>query len=177
MNLRPWKCTYPGCSYTCKLKGSLTVHMRLHEPDLLLRKPIPCTFEGCDYRTSQKSTLSRHVRKHHTPGRTRDFPYTLCPSWFFSKSELTAHIQNHLKEKVFECHFCEYKTHRSCYLTQHVGNVHENKTFACSFAYCDYVADNKYNRNRHLKMHDPNPAARRPFPCTFPGCEHRAKNQ
>ena len=173
---RPWNCTHPGSNYKFKLKRNLQRHLRLHESDPVLRKPFTCAFKHCNYRASQKCNLGAHVQNRHTPGRSRDFRCTLCSSRFYDEPALHAHIRNHLKEKIFECNYCNYKTHRSLYFRQHVGAVHEKTTFACSFAGCKFTPNFKSNLYPHLKRHNPDSVARRPFPCTFPACEFRAGN-
>ena len=177
-DLRPWKCTHPGCSSKFKLKGNLKSPVKLHESHPLLRKPCACTFKDCDYRASCKSSLNSHVQHRHTPGRTRNFPCTLCPSRFYKKFNLSEHIGNHVKEKVFECNFCKYKTHARAYLGQHFRNFHEKRAVvSCSFAGCYYVTHSNTYLFQHMKRHNPDPAAWHPIPCPFAGCKHRARRR
>ena len=168
-DLRPWKCTRPGCSYNCKLKGSLKVHLRLHESNPLLRKPFACTFKDCDYRASQKSSLKTHVRIRHTPGRSRDFHCTFSPASYYEKSILTPHIQTHVNEKAFQCSVCKYRTNQSSNLGQRIRIVHERRTVTCSIAGCTFASSVPY-LSQHRKMHHADPAARSPISWPFPTC-------
>ena len=173
-DLRPWPCTFPGCNYAAKLKGELTRHSLLHELEPELRNPLLCTFNDCVYRTNRKSKMEKHVIARHTSCRTRDFPCAMCPSRFYSKSNLQIHIRSHLREKVFECDLCVYKTHEPDCLRKHKQNNHQKLvTFTCSLLGCHYSTNIKSNLSRHLRKHNPDPFVRLPVPCTFPGCQYR----
>ena len=157
-DLKPLKCSHPGCSKRFKLKANMQTHLRLHESDPLLRKPFACTFKDCDYRTSQKPNLKAHVQRRHTPGRSRDFPCTLCSSRFYDRHGLTEHIGNHVREKIFECKLCTFKTHRDCLLRKHVQDLHEKSPVSCSFTGCKFVTNSKAYLTQHLKRHHPDPS-------------------
>ena len=177
-DLKPWKCTHPGCSYKSKLKGNLQKHVRLHEFNLLLRKPFACAFKDCDYRASLKFSLNSHVEARHRPRRTRDFHCTLCPLMFYKKCDLTVHIRNHVKEKMFACNCCQFKTHDPTCLRRHRRSLYNKaqETIKCSFVGCNYSTSFRGYLNRHLKSHNPDPLVRYPVPCTYPGCEYRTTN-
>ena len=123
--MKPWECSHPGCRYRAKLKSNLNAHLKLHDPNLELRKPFVCTFQECDFRASTKKELKCHVDRRHTSNRTRDFPCALCLSRFYTKNELNQHFQSHVKEKRFACDFCNYKAHAAPSLRVHMRNVHE----------------------------------------------------
>ena len=101
-------------------------------------------------------------------------PCTLCPSRFYNEKALKAHILCHVREKVFQCNFCNYKTPAGIYLGLHVRKVHEKRTITCSFPGSSLITNTKANLNQHLKRHNPDPLTRLPFPCNFPACGHRA---
>ena len=165
----------PQALQRAKLKPNLKQHLRLHEPNLELRKPYFCTFQECDYRTSTERDVQKHVQGRHTANRTKDFPCALCLSKFYTQNELNKHIQSHVKEKRFACNFCNYKTHEGPSLRIHIRNVHQKLfTFKCSFHGCHYGCTRKNQFDRHLRKHNPDPLVRRPIPCTFPGCGYRA---
>ena len=178
-DLRPWKCTHPGCNFEAKLKQNLKQHLRLHETSLELRKPHVCTFTGCDYRASNKTALKSHVDRRHTTATTKNFSCTLCPLKFYSKFELNAHIRRHVKERcTSKCSYCNYRTHDGWTLRAHFRNVHKPiGTFTCSSRGCKFRTNYKSSLTRHLNRHKPSIRARNTFLCTFPQCEHRARDR
>ena len=87
---KPYRCTWPGCTYASSGSGHLTRHYRVHTvrpcttrpfsfaPSDALRlpqgeKPYKCTWEGCNYAATQSGHLTAHIRKH-----TGDRPFK-CP--------------------------------------------------------------------------------------------------
>ena len=176
-DLRPWPCTFPGCTHRAKRKCHLEQHIRIHETVLEIRKPYCCSFKHCDFRTPNKFALKGHTLTKHTPGRTRDFQCVLCPSKFFSERKLTFHIRGHVKEKLFKCPQCDFTTHLSSYIPCHVRNVHERlNTFTCTFSGCNYSTYYKSGFNQHSRSHSTDLVVRRPVPCTFSGCDYRTIN-
>ena len=175
-DVMPWQCTLPGCSYKAKLKQELDSHFKSHKPEPELRKPYGCSVRGCHYSATTNSGLKSHVERRHTPGRSKDFLCVMCPSKYYSKTELNRHIKaTHVQEKIFQCHDCQYKSSFSTQLRKHVENVHEKYlTFTCSFFACKFRTHHQASLFKHLKKKHPL-IPEHPHPCTFPGCEHRSK--
>jgi len=57
---KPFKCTYPGCTYACTTSSDLKRHIRIHTDE----KPFKCTHPDCTYSCTQACNLKRHMRKH-----------------------------------------------------------------------------------------------------------------
>ena len=133
-DLRPCPCTHPGCDFKgAKTLSNLNKHLKLHQLDPVLRKPFHCTVEGCDFRAPYKSVLNYHVKIRHTNTRTRDFPSVLCPSKCFTQAELNVHIESsHLKENVYECKYCNFKTHFKHVLSRHLKRRNLDPLLRCS---------------------------------------------
>lgn len=55
-NIKPHKCTFPGCNLAFNRSSMLTRHMSVHSDE----KPFACTF--CDYRTKRKDSWKRHLK-------------------------------------------------------------------------------------------------------------------
>ena len=155
-DLRSWACTFPKCNFQTKWKHSLKQHLNIHETRPESRKSHICTFQDCDYRAAAKHTLKVHMERRHTPGRKKEFHCTLCSSSFYSWTELDGHILSHVKEKRFQCNYCQYKAKTHGYLQRHVRCVHQRLvTFNCKFPGCTYGTSRKDNLPRQLKTHDP----------------------
>ena len=166
------KCPIPGCRHQVKRKIYMDRHLELHKT----RPPRPhrCTFDNCEYSAALKNTLTNHIRKKHTPERTRAVQCPICPSSFYSKSDLKAHIGNHVKERIYKCDHCPYRTHKSTNLTIHNRAQHENLIpFRCPFPGCNYRTAYWTALKMHKRTHNPDPMERLPFSCTFPDCAYR----
>ena len=179
-DVRPWKCTFPGCNFATKHKGNLKLklHFNTHESNPDVRKPFPCKFTSCEYRAAQKGALDLHLKAKHTPFRSKDFQCTLCPSRFYTKDALTGHISRHVKEIKFECDLCKFFSHDKVCLNRHLKTVHGKGTrFQCAFPGCNYSAAYQSYVNQHKKTHDTDPQARLRFPCNFSDCNFRCSNR
>ncbi|XP_025106288.1 transcription factor E4F1-like isoform X2 [Pomacea canaliculata] len=55
-NVRQYRCTYEGCPYAFKTKGSLTRHIRRHTGE----RPYSC--EACGRKFAESGALTRHMR-------------------------------------------------------------------------------------------------------------------
>jgi KRAB domain-containing zinc finger protein len=55
---KPYKCT--ECSHRCTQKGSMKIHMRVHEGEK--ERPFAC--DECDYRATAKRDVTKHKKIH-----------------------------------------------------------------------------------------------------------------
>ena len=173
--LKRWSCAFPGCNHQTKTRQNLETHKRTHETRLELQKPFPCTIENCDYRAARKHKVENHILRKHTPGRTRDFQCPMCPSRYYSNSNLKDHVDRcHIKERRFACQQCKFKAHDRAYLRLHVKTVHEKSVkFNCSFPGCDFSTCHRTSFKLHGQKHDPKVEA---VHCNFPECTYQASS-
>ena len=173
-DLKPFVCTFDGCTYRAKVKIDLLRHeQRRHQDNPVLKKPFACPFAPCEYRAAEKKTLRYHVTARHTQGRTRDLQCSLCPSKFYCQATLKAHIRRHLKECRFQCQSCNFSTHESTYLTLHVKRVHEGSIrFECTHPGCNFTTRYQQTWNKHRQIHETGYPAPHSLPCTFPNCSY-----
>lgn len=120
---KPFRCSFPGCSYRTRQKCSLTRHRKIHTGE----KPYACTHEGCTYRCAEKSNLKIHMRIHtgekpfacHFPG---------CGYRCTQRGSLQNHIRTHTGERPFPCPVegCTYRSARKGHLKRHMKS-HEKQ--------------------------------------------------
>ena len=147
---RSWTCNFPGCTYTTKLNGNLKKHCVIHETCLEKRRRIPCPFENCNYRAAHNCKLQIHIGSRHTPGRTRNFHCSLCPSSFYTDYDRRRHISRHVKEKRFTCDACDFSSHDRQCVRRHVRAQHEKSVkFDCKFSDCKLSTFYKSYFNQH----------------------------
>ena len=137
--------------------------------------PWSCSFRGCSFRTKYRNVIKSHTQRHETTTRSRDFQCALCPSSFYTKVELHAHIPRHTNERSFTCKLCNYRAITNIALQIHVQRLHgESVKQKCGFPGCSYTAKQRSSVLVHRQSRNTDPLLRRPFPCKFPGCSYRA---
>ena len=173
-DIRPWKCTYPGCTHKAKTKPNLGQHMEIHEN--MRKKPHACKYYECGFRTTTRAILHYHISAHHATERSRDFECALCSAKFYTRSMVNTHMQTHLQESRFQCSECKFQTTRKGGLLRHVRNVHgKTNKLSCPSHGCTFSTARADSLKNHLRVvHEPDPEVRRPFPCNFPNCAYRA---
>ena len=72
LELRPFTCTWPGCSYAATTQQNLDTHYRKHTGE----RPHKCTWLGCSYAAATKQQLETHYRKHTGEKHVRGKPYS-----------------------------------------------------------------------------------------------------
>ena len=167
-----FKCSMDGCTYTTAYHFVLNQHVKVHNPDPLIRRPFSCTVPDCCYRLSTASHLKRHIFLHHTPNRSKKFSCTLCSQKFYEASGLKHHIKvRHTNEK-HSCKICNFATHELSSLKSHCSRVHglgeaPEKKFKCES--CDYRSTQRHalevhKRTKHSEI--------RECHCSSPGCSY-----
>ena len=104
----------------------LNQHLKIHNPDPLLRRPIPCPFSGCEFRARHPSKLNRNMNVRHKPKRVKDAHCPFCPKYFFNQSNLNFLLKvDHLKEKGYKCDNCSYNAVSESHLKRNYERVHD----------------------------------------------------
>ena len=58
---KPYKCTWPGCSYAATQQQHMDTHHLKHTGE----KPYKCTWVGCSYATTTQQNLDSHYSRKH----------------------------------------------------------------------------------------------------------------
>lgn len=58
---RAWKCDWPNCGQSFKLKLTLQVHYLKHTGE----KPVSCDVQDCDRRFQTRQAMRFHLERHH----------------------------------------------------------------------------------------------------------------
>lgn len=69
------------------------------------------------------------------------------------------------REKPYFCNFCDYRTHKTSALAQHVRTHTGEKPFSCHL--CDFTSSTSGSLKRHVRRH----TGEKPYPCNE--CEYR----
>lgn len=85
---RPYKCNFQACSKSFKTSESLSIHNKTHYTEL-------CKCLICNKFLSDKKSLKRHEERVHQ--KLKRFQCHLCAYMFFRMTDLTGHLQNHIK--------------------------------------------------------------------------------
>jgi len=126
-DIRPYKCTYPGCSKSFRQSQSLKGHMVSHDATL----KVKCNLCNKEYKTQKY--LNKHMKLLH-PERpyNKDIrPYTCtypgCSKSFRQSQSLKDHMVSHDATLKVKCNFChkEFKTQK--YLNKHIELLHPIK--------------------------------------------------
>ena len=146
------------CDFSTNLKATLSVHLKRHHPDPLVRSSFPCTF--CQHRASTRGSLKSHIDARHNPNRVKNFPCALCPKAYYVRSTLNLHVKEaHLKEKGYKCDKCSFATFSRDRLKRHVRRMHDDEgaftgsRFTCNI--CGFHALTKAGLSNHVRRGHP----------------------
>ncbi|CAD5113277.1 unnamed protein product [Dimorphilus gyrociliatus] len=84
----------------------------------------------CDTRFESLKTAGGHVRHRHLPNVSTQSSLTcpLCLNKYKCVYDCVYHIKtSHLKEKNYECRFCQRKFAQKCNMTKHIKDSHEQE--------------------------------------------------
>ena len=167
--LRIFTCSFPGCNYSTTHTSGFHRHIKRHDPDELVRRPVACNYPGCDYRTITRSSLKADTSSRHDSARKMEFACRLCTKAFHWKKSLMRHVKvDHLNEKAHTCNNCHYAASTLHELKLHQQRIHEKeRKFRCKS--CDYRAACKSDLNHHTRNQH---SKKRRLNCTQPGCNY-----
>ena len=131
------------CSFTFKLKRSLTLHKMRHAGNL----PYQCGL--CSFSTVAPWYLKTHMLTH-TSGKA--FRCQLCDYTTNKGSELVAHKAVHGDYKPYSCDICDYKSAQLAKVTRHKLIHSDVRPYKCDK--CDYAGKTQANLRQHLSIHD-----------------------
>lgn len=119
---KPFKCDFPGCEWTFRLKGALTDHKRaIHEN----AKKHVCEWPGCNKRFLQQCHLKKHIMGHaDIKPFACDWPN--CNYKAVTMAYVTNHRKIHTGEKNYECTFpnCNKRFVKSSHVNRHRQRCH-----------------------------------------------------
>ena len=108
------------CNYRAVSQTSIDRHAKLVHSD---KKPFACSFPGCQFRTNYPQNLEDHEIRHEPESSTRH-KCPMCPKGFPFAYQLERHVRSHVKEKLYECSECEFKSVNRSGLRNHEGRRH-----------------------------------------------------
>ena len=130
-------CSFPGCNFRADWKQRLKKHLKMHNPDPLVRHPFTCTFAGCQYCATNRQCLDAQIDTRHNLNRVRKFPCPLCRQTFYTRSGAHMHVKvAHLKEKGYKCDKYSYTSVRPYPLKMQHGRMHHGTDVAPSGFIC-----------------------------------------
>lgn len=135
LDIKPYRCSLPGCAYSCTHKHSLMSHLKsTHKQSEIAIAPLS---EEIQQRIEQRinpyilktqepqSMLALDVSKpihqciYSTGGNT-------CNKQFSQRKQAKQHVMMHLKIKPFHCKAegCEHQSPRGILLARHIKKLH-----------------------------------------------------
>ena len=124
---KPFKCDFPGCGWSFRLKGALTDHKRaIHEN----AKKHVCEWPGCNKRFLQHCHLKKHIMGHaDIKPFSCDWPN--CNYKAVTMAYVTNHRKTHTGEKNYECTFpnCNKRFVKSSHVNRHRQRCHPELFF------------------------------------------------
>ena len=144
-NIRPYKCTYPGCNKKYSIESRYQVHLRTH----IGSKPYLCKI--CSKCFNEKGNLKTHLRFH---SELRPFKCPHCTKCYKTNGHLKDHIEiQHNLIKKHCCQFCFKKFGRISTLKAHIRTHTGEKKFKCKMDGCNKCFAEKGNMEIHYKRH------------------------
>ncbi|XP_055311473.1 zinc finger protein 449 [Sitodiplosis mosellana] len=102
---KPFKCSYPNCTYAFRASGDLHKHMRRHNSATVNIRQHVCT--ECDRAFERNYDLKRHELTHKKHEAGVGFDCEFCTKRFVRKDQHKAHVYRHLGIKQYKCPDCD----------------------------------------------------------------------
>ena len=142
-----YKCSHPGCDYSCDKKQMLQMHAYKHKDE-----HIRCKYTGCHYNTTNPTNMQKHILRAHVKGEYK-CGYPECDYFTSTKVNLQRHEKLHLLGKRYHCiqEGCNYAAKSTAELTSHQFLIHSigdnGERLKC--AMCKYTTTRKAHLARH----------------------------
>ena len=141
-----FRCSEPGCTYTCKTSQHLRTHMLTHTRTTDFRCDL------CQRPFKQISHLKRHIRDVHEKIKTHTCP--VCKECFARKEALKDHVKTHRGERSFICSECGKRCSRQSDLTEHMRIHTGARPYKCTYPGCTKSFYALSNLKDHQKSHE-----------------------
>ena len=176
--LKAFACDVPGCSYSGKIRRSVSLHkQRVHTTILytclLCRKNFKnynfykvhvanhytgtpgvfrCLYQCCEQLFGSGEDLQNHTKVAHED--IKQFECNDCGMRFSSTKKLGKHVIVHWDWRPFKCDTpgCSYTAKRLESLQSHKKNVHSLKCFTC--CHCGNSFKDRARFKQHLQKHE-----------------------
>jgi uncharacterized Zn-finger protein len=112
-NVRPFKCTYPDCEFSCAQRSTLTRHLK----DVHSSKKHSCS--QCEKAFKTPVSLRQHVRAMHTE-KNLICDFEGCGKAFSYYVDLKNHKNNHQNARKHICSICNESYLNVTSLTIHI---------------------------------------------------------
>ena len=98
LELRPYKCTWEGCSYATTTQHNLDTHHLKHTGE----KPYKCVWPGCSYAAATKHVVDTHYLRH-AGEKPYKCPWVGCGYADASQHNVDTHYRYHSGAKPYSC--------------------------------------------------------------------------
>ncbi|KAG0280863.1 hypothetical protein BGZ95_008290 [Linnemannia exigua] len=164
MLLRPYPCTWKGCTKRFKKHQKLKAHIcMVHEG----RKPYPCTADGCDKSFQTPSKLRKHALSHSESKRYA-CAYHGCGEYFTKWSLLQKHTK--IDHKTTQCETCgKGVLKRNLNAHMKIHNISRPEV-PCTLEGCQKVFSTERTLAAHMKVSHPDASGPPQFRCEYKDC-------
>ncbi|CAH0404099.1 unnamed protein product [Chilo suppressalis] len=120
LDIKPYKCTFPGCNNRYKEKSSVKKHAVIHYPE----QQMYC--DECGKGFTRRIRLIRHFAQHEP--KVKNTKCTFCGVCFYNKNYLLNHMKTvHGKRTKLICDTCGFECLNKPGLVMHMKSVHMDR--------------------------------------------------
>ncbi|CAH0757579.1 unnamed protein product [Diatraea saccharalis] len=143
LDIRPYKCFFPGCTIKFKDKYALKKHTRIHYPE----QQVYCN--ECGRGFARKHRLVKHLAQH-VP-KVKDTKCPFCGVPFYNKNYLLKHLRtiHGNKREKYICDVCGFEASNKPGLVVHIRYVHKDMDKQCHL--CKKTFKRKCNLTLHFR--------------------------
>lgn len=176
VNIGPFYCDVPECTFETMSKQAYGYHIRAHKKyaNVIYKQDRGwiCQVEGCDMYFSQANALMIHVNIHNNI-RPYKCDFEGCDAAFREVGALNMHRKIHLEIRDFPCKVdgCNYKGRSSSQLKVHMQTHSDERPFVCQMEGCTSAFKQKRLLDIHMNVHQDI----RPYLCPVDSCEFAAR--